>query len=193
MHFEQNQALKALINGRSWNGGDHQWSLPKQAADGSWTPGEWTPRRRVSMTAKHGHRDGATITGWYLTRDLVAWWQHGEKHATDAYLVEWRGDAVKHGDKIGVEECRLLRPLTDDELASLGVYRSGTHAEIAAGKAWVGGTAVVERVTGSGRVEMVTDNGRVEWVNESFTRLAEHTLDEIGGRADASVSSAESA
>jgi PAS domain S-box-containing protein len=25
-------------------------------------------------------------------------------------------------------------------------------------------------------------DGRVEWVNESFTRLAEHTLDEIGGR-----------
>ena len=103
--FGENEALKALINGASWNGGSHRWSLPTQAADGSWTPGEWTPRHPVSMRPS-GHPVGEPITGWYLTRDLVEWWHRGGQHATDAYLAEWRGSAVQHDSKIGVEEGR---------------------------------------------------------------------------------------
>ena len=130
MDFVVNQAVKVLRGGRSWHGGEHAWPLPTRGADGEWTPGEWTPAVTPSMCSQ----------GWHLTREPALWW--GEDTDVGAYLAEWDGAHVEREDKIAVERCRLLRPLTRAEMESCGVFTEGTHA-VSSGSAWASGSATV--------------------------------------------------
>ena len=99
-------SIKVLRGGESWHGGDHKWSLPTQAADGTWTPGGWTPPVKPVVCS----------VGYHLTSEPARWWGEGD---VAAYLAEYDGavSAREGEDKIAVERCRLLRPLTVAELA----------------------------------------------------------------------------
>ena len=123
---------KVLRAGESWHGGAHRWSLPTLADDGTWTPGEWTPAVAPVLCE----------AGWHLTRDPARWWGAGD---VAAYLTETDGAVTRYDDgdgKCAVERCRLLRPLTRDELAELGVYTEGEH-EARSGIAHASGSATV--------------------------------------------------
>ena len=117
MELGPNQAIKTLRDGASWHGGEHKWSLPVANADGTYTAGEWTKRVAPSICAK----------GWHLTTQPTLWWSHEGNVA--AYLAEYDGatSAREGEDKIAVERCRLLRPLTKAELESCGIFTDGTH------------------------------------------------------------------
>ena len=115
MKLVANQGSKVLRAGASWHGGDHTWSLPTRSTDGSWAPGEWTPRVPPSVC----------LRGWHLTTEPARWW--GAEGDVRAYLAEWDGTVARRegDDKFAVERCRLLRELTADDLASCGVFLAG--------------------------------------------------------------------
>src|SRR5690606_28102968 len=123
---------KVLVNGRSCNGGDLVWSLPRQRPDGSWEAGAW-------------HEVGGPIqvcrNGLHLTRHPVEWWKRG----AECYVAEYEGDTDEDRDglKIAVRRARLLRRLTTEELAALGIWREGHH-RVTAGRAIASGSASVE-------------------------------------------------
>jgi hypothetical protein len=132
MELGPNQAIKTLRDGASWHGGDHKWSLPVAQPDGTYTAGEWTPRIAPLICAK----------GWHLTTQPALWWSHEGNVA--AYLAEYDGatSACEGEDKIAVERCRLLRPLTKTELESCGIFTDGVH-EVKTGAAYAYGSASV--------------------------------------------------
>ena len=135
------ELYKTLRGGRSWHGGEHAWSLPTQGPDGAWTPGEWTPRVTPDVCS----------SGWHLTTEPARWW------STDAgvvcYLAEHDGAVSRRegGDKVACERVRLLRPLTEDELAAVGIFTRGEHAVSGSVVAWASGSATV-RASGSATV-----------------------------------------
>ena len=129
-------AIKVLRAGQSWHGGTHAWDLPTQRADGSWGPGAWTPR----VTPRLGS------TGYHLTRDPVEWW--GRDGDVVAYLAEHDGAVDDQGgEKISVERCRLLRPLTTAELEAHGIYFTGQHGEVTNARL-IGGDARIDSLAG---------------------------------------------
>ena len=132
MELGPNQAIKTLRDGASWHGGTHKWSLPVSQPDGTHTAGEWTPRIAPLICAK----------GWHLTTQPALWWSHEGNVA--AYLAEYDGatSAREGEDKIAVERCRLLRPLTKAELESCGIFTDGVH-EVKTGAAYASGSASV--------------------------------------------------
>ena len=125
---------KTLCNGRSWHGGEHAWSLPTQGADGTWTPGEWTPRVTPRVCSE----------GWHLTSEPARWWSADEGVA--CFLAEHDGAVSRRDgeDKIACERVRLLRPLTEDELATVGIYTRGSHDASGRAVVWASGSATVQ-------------------------------------------------
>ena len=132
MELLKNQGIKVLRSGASWHGGSHVWSLPHSQPDGTVTPGEWTPAVTPRLCS----------SGWHLTTEPARWW--GVETTVRAYLAEWDGAVarVEGEDKFAAERCRLLRELTQDELATCGVFLSGEH-EVRAGFAWASGSSTV--------------------------------------------------
>jgi hypothetical protein len=117
---------KLLCGDRSYDGEKRTWSLP--TADG---PGEWQTSRQ----------------GFHLTRDPAKWF----RPSSAVYLAEYRNrlvgpDDPEDPDEIFVRECRLIRPLTEAELAALRIYFDGDH-ELTEGACVASGGA---RVTVSG-------------------------------------------
>ena len=133
MNLGPNQAIKTLRDGASWHGGDHKWSLPVAQPDGTYAAGEWTPTVAPSICAK----------GWHLTTQPALWWSH--EGIVAAYLAEYGGatSAREGEDKIAVERCRLLRPLTKSELESCGIFIDGAHV-VKTGAAYASGSATVK-------------------------------------------------
>lgn len=149
MNLEPNQAIKVLeVNpkdGSLWSchGGDFKWNHPTLKADGTWKPGRWTkPVLDPYLCYK----------GYHLTDDPVGWWTGPNLRA---FLVEYDGKVDQSyywglnsswsskDRKIAVETCRLLRPLTDKELAGYNVFTKGRHV-FSGTECVVKGTATVE-------------------------------------------------
>ena len=87
-------------NGRSCHGGNLQWSLPTQNADGSWTPGDWMPAVRGKLIPCEN--------GYHLAEDAqVLEWLNAR-----LFEAEYRGECVDAKNKIDVRECRLTREFT---------------------------------------------------------------------------------
>ena len=140
MELTKNQAIKTLRDGASWHRGAHKWSLPTLQPDGTYAAGEWTPTVAPSICEK----------GWHLTTQPALWWSHEGNVA--AYLAEYDGatSAREGEDKIAVERCRLLRPLTKSELESCGIFIDGEHV-VKTGTAYAYDSATV-RAYGSATV-----------------------------------------
>jgi hypothetical protein len=95
---ETQTLYKVLVGGQSCHGGSLKWSLPQQADDGSYTPGDW-------------HRVSGDITicqrGIHLTTTpYQSWW----KWDAELYEAEAEGIAAWDGDKCVCRAARLLRP-----------------------------------------------------------------------------------
>ena len=136
--------VKVLQRGRSWhqNVNPFAWSLPTQSPDGTWTPGEWTPKV-PAVRCESGYHGTNCAPKWW-GEDAVAYWM---EYHPDAKVIAPESDAE---DKFCGEQCRLLRPLNRAELEAQGVYLTGKHAEIGAngGHFVVGGDAEIHDVRG---------------------------------------------
>jgi hypothetical protein len=137
--LDVNQAIKVLkVNPkdgslRSCHGGNFQWDPPILNKDGSYTPGSWTPSAMVDLGE----------SGYHLTDYPTSWWNNSN---IGAYLVEYRGKVQgsfndDRGRKIAVESCRLLRPLTSEELARYRIFIDGEHQTWDTGPYVVAGNA----------------------------------------------------
>src|SRR5947207_13377532 len=100
---------KILVDGSSCHGGSMKWSLPDGDKPGDWheVPG------KISLCSN----------GLHLTSRPIAWWKHG----AEAYLAEVGEIFGRDKDKIVTNRARLLRRLTDDELATFRIFRAGEH------------------------------------------------------------------
>jgi hypothetical protein len=83
--------------GRSCNGGDASWSLPKKREDGTWQPGEWMDGIEGELVP--------CGNGYHLCRpkDLIYWL--GEK----IHEAEYEGELKEDETKVVVRRCRLLK------------------------------------------------------------------------------------
>lgn len=143
MKFKDNEAIKVLFresDGRLWSchGGSYEWTL-----------GEWTPE---VPELKLG------VQGYHLTRNPQAWWWRDPR--THAFLAEYKDPVDGQFDdswksRVSVGSCRLMRELTDTELAESRVFLRGSHRVANTGlngQVLVGGSAEVE-VSGNSWVE----------------------------------------
>jgi hypothetical protein len=117
--------------GESQNGGSLKWDLPKEGQ-----PGKWHEVQAVSMCSK----------GLHLTTDPVQW----RKPNCRVFEVEAEGFETKDdgsvsfsGDKCVARRARLLRELSDAELADVGIIRFGEHAAKGEKRVIVEGSAQV--------------------------------------------------
>ena len=107
---------KVLVGSKSAQQRQHEWSMPVQAADGTWTPGEWSEIGGPIVKCQ---------SGLHGTDEPARWWVDG----AECYAVESEGVVGSLDDdldrKIVCRRMRLLRRLTDAELAALNIYRDG--------------------------------------------------------------------
>jgi hypothetical protein len=96
---ETQTLYKVLVGGQSCHGGSLKWSLPQQADDGSYTPGDW---HRVSGDLTICER-GIHLT----TAPYQSWWRWD----AELYEAEAEGIAAWDGDKCVCRAARLLRPV----------------------------------------------------------------------------------
>ena len=87
-------------DGKSCNGGNFQYDLPKRRKDGTWKPGEWTPKIEVIEPCK---------SGWHgcELKDALTWANHS------MYLLEYKGELIDHGDKFVFQQIRLIRSVEE--------------------------------------------------------------------------------
>jgi hypothetical protein len=109
---------KVLVNGASCHGGALKWSLPTQTATGKWRPGAWAEVVGDIVLCSNG---------LHLTDDPARWWVTG----AECYEVEAEGvvgscDADPNR-KVAARRVRLVRALSDADLADLRVLRFGEH------------------------------------------------------------------
>lgn len=116
--------FKVLKKGQSFHGGDYKWPLPVRKGD-VWEPGAW-----VSLGASEYVE--FCVKGFHITRSPHLWQAEG----ATTYLVEVPAECFGStatfqagSDKAVVSKCRLLRPLTAEEL--LGLATVGDEAEAA--------------------------------------------------------------
>ena len=138
--------VKVLKGNRSWNNGTFSWDLPTQNADGTWTPGAWTPKVDIDYCRSGYHGTNCAPKWW--GEGVTAWWM--EYHPDAKIITPDQGGPSGEGNKFCGEQCRLVRPLTRGELESQGVYLTGTHASVGEdGKFYVlGGDVKVETLSG---------------------------------------------
>lgn len=91
---------KALdASGQSCNGGNIQWSLPVQNADGAWIPGDWMPAIEGDLVA--------CKNGYHLAEDKqVLEWLNAR-----LFVAEYRGERLDADSKVVVREVRLVREI----------------------------------------------------------------------------------
>ena len=160
--------FKVLREGKSWHGGEWEWSLPQPDGKGGYTPGEW-------------QCDGSAlpdlcVRGFHLTDKPGLWWGEGAQ----AFVAEYEGAVdgpTADGDKIAVQRCRLLRPATHDELAATGLFLSGEHRAY--------GNATVEAY-GNATVEAY-DNATVEAYDNATVAATAHATVTATAHATASA------
>ena len=149
--------FKVLQGNKSCHGGDFSWSLP--VGD---QPGEW-------HSLPPGVSPRLCGSGFHVTREPAHWMDQ----RYTAYIVEIRGEVVgpdltqSDSTKIAVSECRLIRPATVEELATVGVYISGKHNCVTSGKSVAFGNSQVtawdnSQVTAWGNSQVTArDNSQV--------------------------------
>lgn len=77
-----------------------QWPLPTQNDDGSWTPGRWTPQKKMPPKL--------CAHGWHvMPADGILDWLH-----STLYAAQVRGEGVIGKNKAAYQSARLLYPLT---------------------------------------------------------------------------------
>lgn len=124
-------AKSIFVVNRSAND-DVQLSLPVQNSDGTWTPGEWqchNDQDRYSSVRRHGFR---------VTHIPAFWWRENSA----CYEVEFEELLSKFTESSLYSKVRLLRKLTEQELAQYQILIGGEHT-IRSGEVAVDGMAKV--------------------------------------------------
>ena len=121
---------KVLLDGKSFHGGDFEWSLPENGKPGKW--------HSVKGDLKMCER------GFHLTDNPQKWWDRTAK----CYEVEYKDALAPQDDKICVRKVRLVRELTEDDLVRLQIFYSGTH-KVTSGKALAYDTSRVKALGSS--------------------------------------------
>src|ERR1700677_3203555 len=101
---------KVLVNGRSCHGGTFKWSLPSKGKPGKWH----SIKSKVQVCS----------IGFHLTDDPTKWF---DKKNAVIYVAEGSGKSETLEDKTAFEKARLIRKLSDVELARLQIFKTGTH------------------------------------------------------------------
>jgi len=153
---------KVLLNGESFHGGNLKWSLPKKNDDSlTYEPGDWMSVAGPVQIC---------VRGLHLTSDPKRWFAHD----ADVYEVEIgdgeRSDHIDHDEKIAVEKCRLVRPLTRGELRELDIFVVMNDEDVQTDKGLVfaDGNATV-RAYGNAKVE-ADGNAKVEAYGNATVR-----------------------
>ena len=92
---EIQKLYKVLVDGKSCNGGDMEWDLPK-LVKGKWIPGKWqTYKGKLKMC----------FSGIHLTTESFRWYKNDCKF----YVAEAKKIEEWQGDKCLVRKARLLK------------------------------------------------------------------------------------
>jgi acyl CoA:acetate/3-ketoacid CoA transferase beta subunit len=140
------------------------WDLPRP--DG--TPGEW-------QTLPTHTQPRPCENGGHLTEDPAARYEPG----CTVYLAEF-----------AAERCRLLRALSPEELADLGIYTEGVHTCQRAGRRSIACGSARVTATGSARVT-AHDSARV--IAHDSARVIAHGSAQVTAYGSAQVTATDSA
>ena len=130
---------------QSCSGGALTWSLPTLKEDGITSePGSWhsvpTSEDQPLQLCRHG---------LHLTWDPVQWWPtDGRMAAVYEAEADEVGDSTEKDAKVVTGKARLLRRVSNDELAKLNIFLDGQHT-INSGRAIAAGTAKVKACNNS--------------------------------------------
>jgi hypothetical protein len=128
--------------GESQNGGALKWSLP-----GPNGPGEFHEVPAVLICNR----------GLHLTAEPARWWKANSRvfeveaeHFGEQ--INWDGKRTKwHEDKVVAQRVRLVRELSESELASVGIFKSGYH-EVKENKLYIAEGSAQVTANGSAKV-----------------------------------------
>ena len=97
-------ALKATLTGSAQSPVHaHEWSLPTQNADGSWTPGRWSA---VKGKIQY-RRNGLHVCG---VDQLPYWYGHLRGRSMVTWVCEYDGNTSIGPHGFAARRVRLLRP-----------------------------------------------------------------------------------
>ena len=115
---------KTLVNGRSFHGGEFEYSLPKNGK-----PGKWHKITKPLLMCE---------VGFHVTSEPANWWRKDAQ----CYLVEYRGEVIEEtgSDKICVAEVRLVREV---DPAEVQIFYAGSHV-VGSGKCLAYNSATVK-------------------------------------------------
>ena len=115
---------KTLVNGRSFHGGEFEYSLPKNGK-----PGKWHKITKPLLMCE---------VGFHVTSEPANWWHKDAQ----CYLVEYRGEVIKEtgSNKICVAEVRLVREV---DPADVQIFYAGSHV-VGSGKCLAYDSVTVE-------------------------------------------------
>ena len=96
-------ALKALTVDGDSPCHAHEWSLPTQTADGTWTPGRWSSVDGVVEYRRNGlHLATVSQIGW--------WVKHLRGRVLVTWVVEYEGAVSRGAHGFAARRARLVRP-----------------------------------------------------------------------------------
>ena len=101
--YNGKKLYKVLLKGKSCHGGNMEWSLPTQNADGTWTPGDWHEVVGEPSMCSHG---------LHLTTDPVRWFKSADQEVYEVEAEDFGGYSAE-GEKIVCRKSRLLARVTD--------------------------------------------------------------------------------
>ena len=162
--------------GTSQNGGTLKWSLPSGDQ-----PGDWHETSRALMCHE----------GLHLTVEPLAW----HKERCRVFEVEalelatdHAGAVLREEDKVVARRVRLLRELSDDELVSINIFRTGKH-DLREGRGVAEGSA---QVTASGSAQ-VTASGSAQVTAYDSAQVTAYNRAQVTAYDSAQVTAYDSA
>lgn len=90
----------------------HAWDLPKQNADGSWTPGRWSAVKGLVRYRANGLHVCAV-------EQLAYWQSHLRGREMVAWVCEYDGHVSRGKNGVAARRVRLLRPWDGVESVTL--------------------------------------------------------------------------
>jgi len=172
-------AYKVLVDGKSCHGGNMEWSLPV-AIDGTedYTPGEWMEVKGNIVCCQ---------TGLHLTNKPAEWWVQGATvYLTEYDLSKLSKYNTDNRNKFAVHRARLLKPLNQNESATVKIFTGDARGVVSGEAAISSGNATV-RASGNATVR-ASDNATVEAYDNATVRDYDNATVEAYGNSTVEAS-----